>query len=266
MNIIVCIKHVPKVAEEDLVINQAGTDIEKEDLVFDINEWDLYALCEAINLKEKLNTAGKSSKVTAITVSEDAGAEESLRKALAIGADEAVFVLDKDIPSNDPYIVSQILCQIIKDTPFDIILTGAQSSDTSYALMGVTLASMFSVPYATLVNKLDAQEGEVTVQRELEGNMNEVLKIKLPALFTIQTGINKPRYVSIMGIKKARSKEIKVLSCENLSLNSGQIPSKITVKKMYIPKIESTAVNISGPPEAIAEDLFSILKDRGVLA
>lgn len=261
MNIIVCVKYVPKVSEEELIINQAGTDIEKGDLVFDINEWDLYALCEAVNLKEK-----HGAKVTALTVSEDSAAEEVLRKALALGADEAVFVMDRNLPSSNPYVVPEVLHKTIKDMPFDIILTGAQSSDTSYSMVGVNLAQLLSIPYATVVNKLDIQGKEALLQRELEDNMNEILNIKLPALFTIQTGINKPRYVSIMGIKKARAKEIKTLSCENLSLNPKEIQHKITIKRMYIPKATSSAIKIEGSPDEMADNLINIFKDRGVLA
>lgn len=264
MNIIVCIKHVPKVSEEELFIRKDGLDIEKTELIFDINEWDLYAVEEAVRLKEKFN-----AKVTVVTVAAEEAAEESLRKSLALGADEAVLIFDKKIQNFDPFCVSRILHKLIKNMePVDIILTGAQASDDGYAVAGVTLATMLGLPYATLVNKIDVEDNCVIVNRELENNMNEVLRITLPALFTIQTGINEPRYVSIMGIRKAKNKEIKALSADDLQLSQSDMDggaSKIFIEKMYLPESKSRAIFLSGSADEVSSKLVLTLQEKGCL-
>ncbi len=262
MNIIVCVKHVPETAEAEITIDKSGRRIETEDLVFDINEWDDYALEEAILLKEKLG-----GSVTVVTVgSEDA--DDTLRKCLARGADRAIRLTDKVFEGSDGYAIAKILHRAVKDLPFDLILTGAQAGDDGYAQVGVILAELLGIPHATMVKKVEHIEERVKVNRELEGGLEEIVEVKLPALLTIQTGINEPRYVSIMGIRKARSKEIRVLGLNDLNLNEndvGESGSWIITEKMFIPPAEKEAEILKGSPEEITSKVAEILKARGLI-
>lgn len=262
MDIIVCVKHVPQCADVELKINEGGKDIEKAGLVFDINEWDDYALEEAIRIKEKFG-----GTVTAITVGPKE-AESTLRKCLARGADHAIRVFDPKFMNSDAYVIAKILYSVIKNIRFDLILTGAQAGDDGSAVVGPALAGLLRVPHATMVKKIELSDGEIIVDRELEGGLMERLKIKMPALLTIQSGINEPRYVSIMGIRRAMQKEIKVLELANIGLSEsdvGQTGSWTIIEKLYIPPVEKKAEIVSGSPDEIARKIIEILKSRGLL-
>jgi len=262
MDLIVCVKHVPEMAEAEIVVDESGKRIRMEDLVFAINEWDDYALEEAVLLKERLG-----GSVTVVTVgSEDA--DDTLRKCLARGADRAIRLTDKAFEGSDAYAIAKILHKAIKDLPFDMILTGAQAGDDGYAQVGVVLAELLGIPHATMVKKIEFKEGFAKVNRELEGGLEEVVEVKLPAVLAIQTGINEPRYVSILGIRKAREKEIKVLGLRDLGLREeevGESGSWITVEKMFIPPIEKEAEILTGGLDEIATKIVETLRARGLV-
>lgn len=262
LDIIVCVKHVPETAEAELKIDGTGKAIEKAGLVFDINEWDDYALEEAVRLKEKLG-----GTVTAITVgSEDV--DSTLRKCLARGADKAVRLTDARFEGSDGYAVAKILHNVIKDLPFDMILTGAQAGDDGCATVGPAVAVMLGIPHATMVKKIELSDGAAKVNRELEGGLEETVEVKLPALFSVQTGINEPRYVSIMGIRKAMQKEIKVLSLADIGLSEsevGEAGSWIRMEKMFMPPAEKQAEMLKGSPEEVAAKIAEVLKARGLV-
>jgi electron transfer flavoprotein beta subunit len=259
MEIIVCVKHVPETAEADLKIDSTGKKIEKGGLVFDINEWDDYALEEAVRLKEKFG-----GTVTAITVgSEDV--ESTLRKCLARGADKAIRLTDESFEGSDGYAIAKILHKAIKDLPFDLILTGALADDDGYMVVGPVLAEMLGIPHATMVKKLELSDNNARVNRELEGGLDEIVDVKLPAVLTIQTGINEPRYVSIMGIRKAMQKEIKVISLADLGLGEnevGESGSWMRLEKMFVPPAEKQAEILGGSPEEVAAKIADVLKAR----
>ena len=262
MDIIVCVKHVPETAEAEITIDSSGKRIQTEDLVFDINEWDDYALEEAVLLKEKLG-----GSVTAITV----GTEETdstLRKCLARGADKAMRLTDKAFEGSDGYATAKILQSVIKDLPYDLILTGALAGDDGYGQVGATLAELLGIPHATMVKKIEPTEEHARVNRELEGGLEETVEVKLPALLTIQTGINEPRYVSIMGIRKARSKEIKVLNLKELGLKEdevGEAGSWMTVERMFVPPVEKEAEILEGPLDEVTSKITDILRAKGLI-
>ena len=262
MDIIVCVKQVPETVEAEIRIDSTGRAIEKNGLVFDINEWDDYALEEAVLLKEKFG-----GTVTAITVgSEDSDAV--LRKCLARGADDAIRLTDPKFEGSDGYAVAKILSKVIKDLPFSLILTGAQASDDGYATMGPILATLLGIPHATMVKKIELNDGVAKVDRELEGGLEEIVEIKLPAVLAIQTGISEPRYVSIMGTRKAMKKEIKVLGLAEVGLSEnevGEAGSWIKIEKMYVPPVEKQAEFLKGSPEEIAVKIAEILKAKGLV-
>ncbi len=261
MDIIVCVKRVPDVAEAELEIDETQKDIRKEGLAFDINEWDNYAVEEALLIKE--NYGGN---VTVITVGPESS-NEVLRKCLAKGADEAIRIDDGGLKGYDSYAVARMLYLAIRDLDYDLILTGAMSGDLAYSVTGPALAQMLGIPYATLVKKVELQNGRLLVNREVEGGVEEVLELELPALLTIQTGINEPRYVSIMGIRRAAKKQIQVKTLEDLGLDREKAleESWVRIEKMYIPVIKAETEFISGSPEDVASKIVGILRERGLV-
>ena len=262
LDIIVCVKHVPETAEAELKIDSTGKNIEKTGLVYDINEWDDYALEEAVRIKER-----QGGTVTAIIIGPQ-DSESTLRKCLARGADTAIRLTDSKFENSDAYATAKILHSIIKTLHYDLILTGMQAADDGNAAVGPILAEMLSIPHATMAKKLELGIGTAKVNRELEGGMEEQLEIRLPALISVQTGINEPRYVSIMGIRKAMQKEIKVLSLTDTGLTEndvGTAGSWINIEKLYVPPVEKQAEFLKGTAEEIAGKITEILKSRGLI-
>jgi electron transfer flavoprotein beta subunit len=217
---------------------------------------------EAVRLKEKLG-----GTVTAITVgSEDS--DNTLRKCLARGADTAIRLTDPKFESSDGYAIAKILHSIIKNLHYDLILTGMQAGDDGSAMVGPILAEMLGIPHATMVKKIEPSADLAKVNRELEGGFEEIVEVKLPALLSVQTGINEPRYVSIMAIRKAMQKEVKVMGLAETGLNEndvGAAGSWTTIEKMYVPPAEKQAEFLKGGPEEIAAKIAEILKSRGLI-
>jgi len=264
MEIIVCIKRVPETAEADLVIDKTGRDIEKEGLVFDLNEWDNYAVEEAVLLKDKYG-----GTVTAISMGPEE-VNEVLRRALGMGADQAIRLTDPGFEGSDGYGIARILSQAIKPLSYDLILTGVQTEDDGYGQVGPTLAEMLGISHAALVNQIEGIEGgRAKVHRELEGGLEEVLDIQLPAVLSIQTGINEPRYVSIMGIRKVAQKEIKVLGLHDLGMKpeeAGEDGSLTVVERVSFPPVGEGAEMLEGTMDEISDKVIAILKEKGGVA
>jgi len=262
LDIIVCIKNVLQTAEADLKIVNSGKAVETRGLVFDINEWDNYALEEAVRVKEKIG-----GTVTIITVDSEES-DRTLRKCLAGGADKAIKITDKRLDGSDGYATAKILHKVIKDLHFDLILTGEQASDDGYAMVGPMLAELLGIPHATMVKKVELKDEAARVNRELEGGLEEVIEVKLPAVFAIQTGINQPRYVSLMGMRKAKQKEIKVLGLADIGLSEnevGEAGSWIKIEKIFVPSAEKQAEIIKGSPEEVAAQITEILTERELI-
>ena len=262
MDIVVCVKHVPETAEAELKIDATGKAIEKTGLVYDINEWDDYALEEAVRIKEK-----QGGTVTAITIGTE-DSDSTLRKCLARGSDKVIRMTDPKFEGSDGYAIAKILHSVIKTLHFDIILTGMQAGDDGNAMVGPILAEMLKIPHATMVKRMELGAGTAKVNRELEGGLEEQIEVKLPALFSVQTGINEPRYVSIMGIRKAMQKEIKILSLADTGLSKsdvGTAGSWISIDKLYVPPVEKQAEFLKGTPDEIATKITEILKSRGLI-
>lgn len=262
MDIVVCVKHVPETAEAELKIDSTGKTIEKTGLVYDINEWDDYALEEAVRIKEK-----QGGTVTAITIGTQ-DSESTLRKCLARGADTAIRLTDPKFENSDAYATAKILHSTIKNLHYDLILTGMQAADDGSAMIGPILAELLNIPHVTMVKKLELATGTAKANRELEGGLEEQIEIKLPALASIQTGINEPRYVSIMGIRKAMQKEIKIMALPDTGLTEadvGPAGSWITVDKLYVPPVEKQAEFLKGTPDEIATRIAEIIKSKGLI-
>ena len=256
MDVVVCIKRVPDTA--DIVkIDASNKDIEKDGLAFKINDWDAYALETAVQLKEK-----HGASITAVTVGPKEW-DDILRRALAMGADRAIRI-DEDVVKNDPYVVSKILEAIIRKLSCDLIFFGAQSEDFGSGQLGVMVAELLGIPHASLVVSLQVDHSTAWIKRELEAGTLESYTVKLPALLTIQTGINQPRYISMAGIKRAMSKELQVISLSDLDLSHETLSPMITLEKLELPSKDKEAELISGSPEESADQLARIMQNSGI--
>ncbi len=262
MDIIVCIKRVPETAEIDLQVDPSGKGIKTEGLVFAVNDWDNYAIEEAVRIKEK-----HGGKVTAITIGPEES-EDVLRRALALGADDAVMVTDPKTEGSDAYATAKVLAAAVKNIPYNIILTGALADDDGYAQVGASLAELLGIPHATLVTNMEIGDKRVKIKRELEGGLEEALDVETPAVFTIQSGINEPRYVSIMGIRKVAKKEIgkKDLGAIGLAPDqAGAAGSFIAVEKIFTPPVGEGAQMLQGSPDEVATKVADIFQKGGVI-
>jgi electron transfer flavoprotein beta subunit len=262
LDVVVCVKHVPETADAELKIDSSGKNVEKTGLVYDINEWDDYALEEAVRIKEK-----QGGTVTAVTIGGD-DSDSTLRKCLARGADKAIRLSDPKFEGSDGFAVAKILHSVLKTLHHDLVLVGMQAGDDGNAAVGPILAQMLGVPHATMVKRLELGAGSAKVNRELEGGLEEQLEVKLPALFSIQTGINEPRYVSIMGIRKAMQKEIKIMTLADTGLaeaDVGVAGSWLTIDRLYVPPVEKQAEFLKGTPDEMAVRVAEILKSKGLI-
>jgi electron transfer flavoprotein beta subunit len=222
-----------------------------------MNEWDNYAIEEAILLKERLG-----GTVTAVTIgSEDD--EEVLRRCLAMGADKAIRV-DPGTIELDVFVISKILAEVIKGLDFELVLTGVQADDSNEGVVGIMLAEHLGLAHAAVVVGVEPAGDMATVRVELEGGIDEISRIRVPAVLGIQTGINEPRYVSIMGIRKAAKKELKVASLEELTLTQEDLAPWTTVEEVFLPPETEGAEFIEGDAATVAEQIIRILKEKGV--
>jgi electron transfer flavoprotein beta subunit len=260
MKIVVCVKRVPDTAEADVTITPDGAGIVKEGLAFQINEPDNYALEEALLLKEKAE-----GEVTVVTLGGEE-AEEILRMSMAKGADTAVRLDDPAFEGGDAIATARALAASIREMEYDIILTGCMASDDGHTQVGAALAEYLGVPHAIYVTELNIEGDEATAGRELEGGLLERVGMKLPCVVAVQTGINEPRYASIMGIAKAARREIVTKTAADLGLDAGEVGkagSKTTVLGHAYPPVGEGAEMLEGtPPEASAR-LAGILKEKG---
>jgi len=257
MDIIVCVKRVPLTQEVDLEMNAEKSDVRKEALAYVINEWDNYAVEEAVLLKEKCG-----GEVVAVTVGTEED-EEVLRRALAMGADRAIRI-DPGNVTLDSVVISRILSAVIGGLKCDLVLTGVQSDDVNNGAVGIMLAERLGLAHAAVVTGVEPEGDEATVRVELEGGTDEVSKIKLPALLSIQTGINEPRYVSIMGIRKAAKKELRVVKVDELGLSAEDLLPWTRIEELFLPPETEGAEIIEGDPATVAETILRILKEKGV--
>jgi electron transfer flavoprotein beta subunit len=251
MNIAVCVKRIPKTAEADIFIEKDGTDIKKDHLVFHLNDWDGYAVREAALLKEK-----HGGEVTVIGPEES---KEVLTRCLAMGADRALRIEGPAVL--DGHLIANILSRAIKNQSFDLILTGVQAEDDNCGQVGVSLAQMLGFPHAAIVTHIEITGEKAKVRRELEGGIDEVMEIKLPAVLTIQTGINEPKYVSLAALLEAEDKEIKDLGMEEIGLTSGESVD-IKIDQVFFPPVGKIAEILKGNPEEVVTQLTEILKKK----
>ncbi|MBS1873087.1 MAG: electron transfer flavoprotein subunit beta/FixA family protein [Acidobacteria bacterium] len=247
MKIVVAIKQVP-VRDSQLRIESDQRWIQEDDLGFEINEPDAYALEEALQLKEK-----HGGEVVALCAG-PSRATQTIREALAKGADRAIHIEDDNLRDLDTFGIATLLAGAVKAEKPDLILTGLQSDDLGYGQTGVVLAELLGVPHATIIMQVEVQGGSIQVKRELEGGWFQHIEMPLPAVLTIQSGINKLRYATLMGIKKAKSKEIK-------SVTPAAAPAATAVlERVYVPQKSKQTQIFEGDAKSAAAKLVEKLK------
>ena len=262
MEILVCVKRVPDTSENEIELNRAGTDIERDDLVYSINEWDNYAVEEAIQI---VSRCGGSVTVVTIGSEED---EEVLRREMAMGANHGVMISDECFTGSDGYGIAAILKAFVKKGKYDLILTGVQSDDGGGQVGGM-LAAMLDYPFASLVNSIEVLEGrKLRVSREIEGGNKEINEIDLPCVLSIQTGINEPRYVGMRGIRQVASVPIPTADAAELGIDPqtiGEATAKVKRLDYFVPALGKGAEMLQGSQEEIIDRLVELVSAKGGL-
>jgi len=260
MEILVCVKRVPDSAENEISVSPGGADIRREDLVYSVNEWDNYAVEEAIQIVER-----EGGNVTVVSVG-DAETEEIVRREMAMGAAQGLLLTDAAFEGSDGLGIATVLAAAARKGQYDLILTGAQADDGAGQVGGM-LAAMLDWPYASLVNKIEVREGHpLRIGREIDGGNQEISDIETPCVLSIQTGINEPRYVGIRGIRKVASVEIPVLDANALGLAAdaiGAAGAKVKRVDYFVPEAGASAEMLEGSTEELASRLVDLLKAKG---
>ena len=250
MKILVCMKQVPQ-KDVPLQLNESGTWI-REDTSYESNEPDVYALEEALQLKEK-----HGGEVVVITAG-PARAQQVLREALAKGASRAIHLEDAGLVGLDAVSTAKALAAAIRDEQFDLILTGLQSDDCGYAQTGVILAELLGWPHATIVMQVEKQDGGIRVKRELEAGYFQFVDMPMPAVLTVQSGIKKLRYATLMGIKQAKNKPLRKLAAADLGPLG---PNLLQIQRLYIPQKTKKTEVLNGTPAEMAKKLVEMLRN-----
>ena len=261
MEILVCVKRVPDTTENEITLNDTG-DLERDDLVYSVNEWDNYAVEEALRIVEQ-----KGGNVTVITVGGEDD-EEALRRQMAMGAKKAALICDERFEGSDGAGIARLLAAYVKQNHFDLILTGAQADDGA-AQVGGMLAAMLDVPFASLVNSIELlADNKLVAGREIVGGNKEMNEIDMPCVLSIQTGINEPRYVGMRGIRQVASLEIPSLDASALGVDAskaGKAAAKVVRTDYFVPALGKGAEILTGKREEIADKVVELVKAKGGL-
>jgi electron transfer flavoprotein beta subunit len=250
MKIAVCIKQVPN-REWHPRLNDEKTWIRDQDASFEMNEPDAYALEEALRLKEK-----HGGEVVVCSAG-PARVAQVIREALARGADRAIHVDSDALASADAFVTTDALAAAMRDDKFDLILTGLQSDDQGFAQVGVILAERLGLPHATIIMEVQAEGGTLRVKRELEGGWFQWVAMPLPAVLTIQSGINQLRYATLKGIMAAKKKEIR-----KAAPPPAAAAAKQKIVSLYVPEKGKKTQMLGGSPAEAAKELVRKLRDE----
>lgn len=253
MKILVCIKQVPDM-ESKFKVNRSGDWFDEADLALRMNEYDEYAVEQAVRLKEQL---GNDPDVTVLSIGSDR-VVESIRKALAMGCDRAVHIQDPASQMRDTWQISSIIAAYAKDKGFGLIFTGFQSQDRGSAQVGVTLAEKLNYPCVTTIVDFSYDNGTVTVKRELEGGIKGVAKMQTPALLTCQLGLNVPRYPTLPNIMKSKKKDIGIIPVSELHTEEPLAQTS----NFHSPSKKGGGLVLEGDVGDMVEKVIAILKDK----
>jgi electron transfer flavoprotein beta subunit len=249
MKIAVCIKQVPT-REWQPRLNDAKTWIREQDASYELNEPDAYALEEALRLREKHNGE------VVVCAAGPARVQQVIREALARGADRAIHVEDESLASADAAVTSAALAAAMADERFDLVLTGLQSDDQGHAQVGVMLAERLQMPHSTIIMEVQIESSRLRVKRELEGGWFQWIAMPLPALLTIQSGINQLRYATLKGIMAAKKKEIKKVPL------AGGLAAAQQIVALALPTRSKQTHMIGGSAPEAARDLVKRLREE----
>jgi electron transfer flavoprotein beta subunit len=250
VKVVVCVKQVGSLGDE-VEFTDDERDVDPDYLDYALNEWDSYATEEALRLRE----AGGDGEVVAVTAG-DEDAEDCMRRALAMGADRGIRVWSDDLVGADPITVARALAEVVRAESPDLVLCGVQSSDAVQAATGTALAEILDLPRVAVITKLELGNGTATVHRELEGGLVDVVEVETPAVLTIQTGINEPRYATLRAIKQAEQKEIEVREPGDLGSPAAG------VRRMFVPPKGEGAEILDGDAASIAGRIKEIVDER----
>ncbi len=246
MRTVVCIKQVRTLGDE-VEFTDDGRDVDPDYVDLALNEWDSFATEEALRLRERLG-----GDVVVVTCGAK-GTEAALRRCLAMGADRAVRV--EGVEGHDPIRVAHALAEVVRDESPDLVLCGVQSSDSVQAATGTALAELVGLPRVAVVTKLEPGQGTAKAHRELEGGLVDVVEVDLPAVLTIQTGINEPRYANLRAIKQAEQVEITVRT-------AADAPEASHVRRMFVPERGEGAEMLGTDAGEVARRIAEIVKER----
>ena len=262
MEILVCARRVPDTSENEIELNSSGNDIERDELVYSINEADNYAVEEALQIVARVG-----GNVTVVTVGAEDD-EEILRRQMAMGANHGVLLTDDAFAGSDGRGIASILRGFVKKGAYDLVLTGVQAEDGA-AQVGGMLAAMLDYPFASLVSSIEVLEGKkLKISREIEGGNREINEIDLPCVLSIQTGINEPRYVGMRGIRAVASVPIPTYGAPDLGIDPsavGQAAAKVKRVDYFVPALGKGAEILHGSREENIEKLVELVAAKGGL-
>jgi electron transfer flavoprotein beta subunit len=262
MEILVCARRVPDTSENEIELNSAGNDIERDELVYSINEADNYAVEEALQIVAR---AGGNVTVATVGGEDD---EEILRREMAMGANHGVLITDEAFRGSDGRGIATILKAFVQKGHYDLILTGIQAEDGG-AQVGGMLAALLDYPFASLVNSIEVLEGKkLRVSREIEGGNKEMSEIDLPCVLSIQTGINEPRYVGMKGIRQVASIPISTFGASELGIGAsavGEAAAKVKRVDYFVPTVGKGAEILRGSREENIDKVLELVTAKGGL-
>ncbi len=253
MKILVCIKQVPDMASR-FKVNGEGTWYDETDLAFRMNEYDEYAVEQAVQLKEQ---QGNTPDITVLSIGPDR-VVEALKKALAMGCDRGVHIQDNASFRKDPWQIASTIAGFSRDKNFDLIFFGMQSQDRGSGQVGAIVAELLGVPCATTIVGFAFADGVITAKRELEGGVKAVVKLKVPALITCQLGLNTPRYPTLPNIMKAKKKELLVFPVADFLKEK----EMIATERAYPPAKKGSGIVLEGDVNEMVGRLVGILKEK----
>ena len=259
MKTLVLIKQVPN-TDSPFRLNGAGTWVDESNITFALNDYDRYALEEALRLKD----AGKATEVVALTVGPERAAS-ALRTALATGADRAIHVKDDALTGADPLGIARAIAAAIKDEGFVLILAGLQADDDNYTQTPGLVARLLGRPCATAVLKIEPGDGVIKVERELENQRVQVVEMTLPAVVAVQTGLNEPRYASLKGIMAAKKKEIRTVDLAAIGLDPavvGGAGARMRTIRLAPPPKGKGAEMLAGSADDVARELVRRIREK----
>ncbi|MEI6213104.1 MAG: electron transfer flavoprotein subunit beta/FixA family protein [Desulfuromonadales bacterium] len=253
MKLLVCIKQVPDM-ESRFKPDAAGTWYTETDLAFRMNEYDEFAVEQAVQLREKL---GDGCELTVLSIGPDR-VVEAIKKALAMGCDNAAHIQDTAASSKDSWQIASTIAAYAKDKGFDIIFTGMQSQDRGSAQVGVTVAELLGLACTTTIVGFEFDGGTITAKRELEGGIKGVVTLKTPALVTCQLGLNVPRYPTLPNIMKAKKKEIAAIPVADLLKED----ALAATASFHPPAKKGGGIVLEGDVGELVDKVVAILKDK----